>query len=252
MVRVAARAVLPVPPRRHHPVRLAPSEVGSQHRSHHFYCRRRSRSPAAALGAARDDPRIRLERLQANRGPARPEPRARAHERECVAYRVGETVQRGANAGDFAAINEIDVLLGLCDPRDPFYASIVAEKLPFVPPDDQPALRELGAAGSLLARFEAEAEAGVTPQLRSAWWWKAYAAPWARQTPRNRWALFVKPFLERPAAATPPNRHATLSASGPPLEEVIAVLERLRNLRTARAPLARLRELTMARAEGVT
>lgn len=67
-------------------------------------------------------------------------------------YRVGATIQRGANAGDFSAVNEIDVLLGLCDPDDPFYAAIVAEKLPFVPPEHQPALRELGAAGTLLAR----------------------------------------------------------------------------------------------------
>jgi hypothetical protein len=53
----------------------------------------------------------------------------------------------------------------------------------------------------------------------------------------------VKPFLERPAAAVPADRYAALSASGPPLDEVIAQLDRLRALRTATEPLERLREL---------
>jgi hypothetical protein len=158
-------------------------------------------------------------------------------------YRVGDTIQRGANAGDFSAINEIDVLLGLCDRSDPFYASIVAEKLPFVPPEHQPALRDLGTIGTLLARFETEAEAGVTPQLRdNAQRFLAVCRAHGAAYAFHHHAL-VKPFLERPASATPPERYAALSASGPPLEEVIAQLERLRVLRTARAPLNRLRQL---------
>jgi hypothetical protein len=158
-------------------------------------------------------------------------------------YRVGDTTQRGTNAGDFSAINEIDVLLGLCDPNDPFYAAIVAEKLPFVPPEHQPALRELGAGGTLLGRFEAEAEAGVTPQLReNAHRFLAVCRAHGAAYAFHHHAL-VKPFLERPAAAIPPDRYALLSASGPALDEVIATLERLRVLRTSRARLQRLREL---------
>jgi hypothetical protein len=34
-------------------------------------------------------------------------------------YRVGSREFRGANAGDFAAVNTIDVMLGLCSPHDP-------------------------------------------------------------------------------------------------------------------------------------
>jgi hypothetical protein len=158
-------------------------------------------------------------------------------------YRVGSSVHRGANAGDFSAINEIDVLLGLCDLNDPFYESIVAEKSPFVPPEDQPALRELGATGTLLARFEAEAEAGVTPQLRrNAELFLAVCQAHGAAYAFHHHAL-VKPFLERPAAAIPPDRFAVLSASGPPLEEVIAHLGRLSILRSARAALERLRGL---------
>jgi hypothetical protein len=82
-------------------------------------------------------------------------------------YRVGDTVQRGVNAGDFSAADEIDVLLGLCSLDDPFYAAVVSEKIPFVLPTHQPALRELGATGSLLARFETEAATKLTPQLHA-------------------------------------------------------------------------------------
>lgn len=158
-------------------------------------------------------------------------------------HRVGETIHRGANAGDFSAINEIDVLLGLCDAGDPFYASIVAEKIPFVPPEHQPALRALDAGDNLLARFEAEAGTSVTPQLReNARRFLAVCRAHGAAYAFHHHAL-VKPFLERPAAATPENRHADLSASGPPLDEVIAMLDRLRSLRTARAPLQPLRDL---------
>src|SRR5690606_2637012 len=37
-------------------------------------------------------------------------------------YRVGRNEYRGANAGDFSAINEIDLLLGLCRGNDPYYS----------------------------------------------------------------------------------------------------------------------------------
>ncbi|HYQ63595.1 monodechloroaminopyrrolnitrin synthase PrnB family protein [Actinophytocola sp.] len=48
---------------------------------------------------------------------------------------------------------EIDLALGLCDPRDPFYQRILAEKYPYVPPEDQPRLRSIPA--DLLSRIEA-------------------------------------------------------------------------------------------------
>jgi hypothetical protein len=158
-------------------------------------------------------------------------------------YRVGACMYRGANAGDFAAINEIDVLLGLCHVNDPFYASIVAEKIPFVPPGEQQTLLELGETGTLLARFEGEAEHGVTPHLRAnAERFLAVCRAHGAAYAFHHHGL-VKPFLERPAAAIPPDRLAGLSASGPPLDEVVAMLGRLCALRTARVPLERLRAL---------
>jgi hypothetical protein len=158
-------------------------------------------------------------------------------------YRVGDGLYRGANAGDFAAINELDVLLGLCDPRDPFYASVVSEKIPFVPPAEQHALRALGQEGTLLARFEDEAERAVTEGLRAnAERFLAVCRAHGAAYAFHHHGL-VKPFLERPAAAIPFERLAGLSASGPPLDEVIAMLARLRELRTDRVRLERLRAL---------
>jgi hypothetical protein len=158
-------------------------------------------------------------------------------------HRVGDAEFRGANAGDFSAINELDVQLGAVDPADPFYARVVEEKLPFVPPSDAPRLRALDVRDSLLARFEAEAgerpsEAWRDNTTRFLAVCRAHAA-----AATYHHAALVKPFLERPAAALPEDRVAAVSASGPPLAEVVASLDRLRVLRSDRSRLARLQAL---------
>ena len=118
-------------------------------------------------------------------------------------HRVGDGTWRGANAGDFSAINELDVLLGLVDPADPFYARIVAEKLPYVPLADQPRLRALTAGQSLLARFEAEAGGAPSDAWRAnAVRFLAVCRAHAAAATYHHTAL-VRPFLERPAAALP-------------------------------------------------
>jgi hypothetical protein len=168
-------------------------------------------------------------------------------------YRVGGIVYRGANAGDFSAINEIDLLLGLASAKDPFYQTVLTEKRPFMPPEDQQALQRAVAEESLLDRFLTEAaDQPVTPRLRSNGELflavcRAHGAAYAFHHHR-----LVKPFLEAPAAAAPPDRQDDLTASGPPLAVVMAGLERLKSLRTARkrpetpsagAALDRLRKL---------
>ena len=52
-------------------------------------------------------------------------------------YRVGRQEYRGANAGDFSGINEIDLLLGLCRANDPYYAQLLMDKMLFLLPADQ-------------------------------------------------------------------------------------------------------------------
>ena len=128
------------------------------------------------------------------------------------------TEYRGANAGDFAAVNEIDLALGLCDLGDPFYQRIVAEKYPYVPPEDQPPLRTPPANLT-----------GVDPAKLHAVR-RAHGAAYAFHHHR-----LVVPFLAKPAAAVPADRQARITASGPPLEAVLATLSRLVDLRAGRS-----------------
>ena len=167
-------------------------------------------------------------------------------------YQVNGRDHRGANAGDFSAINEIDVILGLCRMDDDFYRSVVHEKQLHVPPEDQPMMNALASRRSLLNLFVSELD-GAGP---SAAWkenaaryldvCKAHAAAYAIHHQR-----LVKGFLEQPAAGQPTLHGAGVTSSGPPLDRVIEMLQRLLDLRSARsrpgvanaaAPLARLRE----------
>lgn len=134
------------------------------------------------------------------------------------------TEYRGANAGDYAAVTEIDLALGLCDLTDPFYQRIVVEKYPYVPPEDQPALRTPPV--NLLPRVEESV--GENTELFLAVC-RAHGAAYSFHHHR-----LVKPFLAEPAAVAPPDRLARLTASGPPLDVVLAGLSRLVDLRAAR------------------
>lgn len=168
-------------------------------------------------------------------------------------YRVGSIEYRGANAGDFAAVNEIDVVLGLVHPQDLFYQTLLAEKYPYVPPEDQALLRAVVERESLLDKFLHEASTdGVTPPLRrnAELFLEVCRAHGAAYTYHHQ--KLVKPFLEEPAKTAPQERLDDITASGPPLAMVIGMLERLRDLRTAqdrgglvsaRASLEKLRQL---------
>jgi hypothetical protein len=164
-------------------------------------------------------------------------------------YRVGDRDYRGANAGDFSPINEIDVLLGLCTMNDPFYAAIVKEKQPYVPPDDQQALRMLDRHPSLLNEFCQEFEAhGASPEWRvnAARFLavcKAHAAAYAYH--HNR---FIKAYIEAPSKANATTHSAGVTSSGPPLEEVVSMLRRLAELRSGRGE-ARLKAIADALAQ---
>jgi hypothetical protein len=150
-------------------------------------------------------------------------------------YRVGDTDHRGANAGDFAAINEIDVTLGLCRMDDPFYRAMVREKFPFVPPDDQPHLRTLDRRVSLLDAFIRELDSqGATDA------WQANASRFLAVCTAHGAAYafhhqrLVKPYVEAPAYRMPTTHAAGMTSSGPPLDQVMAMLGRLLDLRLAR------------------
>ncbi|MEU4332033.1 monodechloroaminopyrrolnitrin synthase PrnB family protein [Nonomuraea dietziae] len=150
-------------------------------------------------------------------------------------YRVGDAEYRGANAGDFAAINEIDLLLGVCSARDPFYQHVLAEKYAYVPPEDQSRLRSAVSGGTLLDSFLREATPGpLTPQFRhnTELFLAICRAHGAAYTFHHH--KLVKPFLEAPAGTEPQGQARGITASGPPLEAVISGLARLSDLRAAR------------------
>ena len=150
-------------------------------------------------------------------------------------YRVGDRDFRGANAGDFSAINEIDVALGLCRLDDPFYRGIVREKIDYVPPADRRRLDALDRSRSFLDLFLHELDAnGATPAwkdnapryLRVC---KAHGAAYAHH--HNR---LVKSYVEAPSQALATVHSAGLTSSGPPLNDLMTMLQRLADLRLAR------------------
>ena len=150
-------------------------------------------------------------------------------------YRVGDVDYRGANAGDFSAINEIDVTLGLCRMDDPFYRAIVREKARYVPPDDQRILESLDRRPSLLRAFCDELDShGTTPEWRAnaarfLAVCKAHAAAYAFHHQR-----LVKAYVEAPSKTAQSAHSAGVTSSGPPLDEVMSMLQRLLDLRIAR------------------
>src|SRR5690606_27823893 len=85
-------------------------------------------------------------------------------------YRVGRQEYRGANAGDFSAINEIDLLLGVCRGNDPYYSQLLVDKMLYMTPEDQARLRATLATRPLLDEF---VEAGETHAGRD--WFKTNA-----------------------------------------------------------------------------
>src|SRR5204862_162328 len=70
-------------------------------------------------------------------------------------YRVGRNEYRGANAGDFSGINEIDLLLGLCRGNDPYYSQLLVDKMLYMIPEDQERLRKCLVFTPLMDEFAA-------------------------------------------------------------------------------------------------
>jgi hypothetical protein len=166
-------------------------------------------------------------------------------------YRVGRQEFRGANAGDFSGINEIDLVLGVCRANDPYYAQLLADKMLFMLPADQARLRECMTHVSLLDELLGLLDAYVGTE----WFQRAARAfldlcdLFGRIAAQHHDGL-VKRFIEEPAARLDGATLEGITASGPPLPVLLHSLEVLRDMRLARdradivtryADLARLR-----------
>jgi Domain of unknown function (DUF1864) len=153
-------------------------------------------------------------------------------------YRVGRLEYRGANAGDFSGINELDLLLGLCRASDTYYSQLLADKMLFMMPADQARLRECLTYRSLLDEL-----LELSGEYATAAWFQRNAGAFLEvcvlfgQIAAQHHDLLVRRFIAEPAAALPSERQEGLTASGPPLPVLMRSLERLRDLRLA-APCA--------------
>jgi hypothetical protein len=149
-------------------------------------------------------------------------------------YRVGRQEYRGANAGDFSGINELDLLLGVCRANDPYYAHLLVDKMLFMLPSDQARLRECMTRTSLLDELLA-----LVDEHGRADWFQRNARAYLEvcdlfgQAAAQHHNALVKRFIEEPAAALNEQALEGVTASGPPLQVLLRSLEVLRDLRLA-------------------
>lgn len=150
-------------------------------------------------------------------------------------HRVGLHEYRGANAGDFAGINVIDLLLGVCQADDPYYSQLLVDKFLFMRPEDQLVLRDCMRRQSLLDSFLQAAHQGAAQQ------------PWFRrnleiflqvctahgQTALQHHEQLVHKFIQQPAAQGELTNTAGITASGPPLPLLLKGLKKLCDMRCA-------------------
>jgi hypothetical protein len=167
-------------------------------------------------------------------------------------YRVGRQEYRGANAGDFSGINELDLLLGLCRANDPYYGQLLVDKMLFMLPSDQARLKECMARRSLLDEL-----LELLTEHAHAAWFQGNAQAFLEvcdlfgQMAVQHHDELVKRFIEEPAARLGEEQSPGLTASGPPLPVLLRSLEVLRDLRVAadrRDIATRHRDLTRLRA----
>jgi hypothetical protein len=166
-------------------------------------------------------------------------------------YRVGRQEYRGANAGDFSGINEIDLLLGLCRGNDPYYSQLLVEKMLFMRPEDQASLRDCMRRRDFLDQF-----LDVLDASAHADWFQRNATAFLRvceahgRVAAQHHDRLVARFIEAPSRELDESYLAQVTASGPPLPVLLSALEVLRDLRLAAprddipsryADLARLR-----------
>jgi hypothetical protein len=149
-------------------------------------------------------------------------------------HRVGLHVYRGANAGDFAGINVIDLLLGLCQADQSSYSQILVDKFLYMMPQDQLLLRDCMRQQSFMNDFLA----ALPTQKDNAWFQHnvsaflevCHAHGEAASQHHNQ---LVGKYIEKPATNLPEENHENLTASGPPLPVLLASLEKLRDQRNA-------------------
>jgi hypothetical protein len=149
-------------------------------------------------------------------------------------HRVGNHVYRGANAGDFAGINVIDLLLGLCQAEDAYYSQLLVDKFLYMMPEDQQLLRDCMRRRSLMNELLEHAR-----ERSGEGWFQTNLAVFLEvcdahgQTAAQHHDQLVEKFIVGPAPHLDTRHEENLTASGPPLPVLLRALEKLRDLRMA-------------------
>lgn len=149
-------------------------------------------------------------------------------------HRVGLHEYRGANAGDFAGINVIDLLLGVCKADDPYYSQLLVDKFLFMRPDDQLVLRDCMRRKSLLDSFlDCQAEHKNDPWFQTNLQMFLEVCEAHGRVAIQHHERLVHKFIERPAESGAHTDQADLTASGPPLPVLLKGLRKLCDMRCA-------------------
>jgi monodechloroaminopyrrolnitrin synthase PrnB-like protein len=149
-------------------------------------------------------------------------------------FRVGLNEYRGANAGDFAGINEIDMLLGLCNANNTSYSQLLVDKFLYMMPEDQARLRDCMRRESLLTCFIEQIASNSATD-----WFQKNAALFLEvcdahgETAKQHHDQLVSRFIEKPSGDLAEAHMKNITASGPPLPVLLRSLEKLRDLRMA-------------------
>ncbi|MFD2178068.1 PrnB family protein [Veronia pacifica] len=149
-------------------------------------------------------------------------------------HRVGQNIYRGANAGDFAGINVIDLLLGLCLANEPSYSQLLVDKFLYMMPEDQQILRDCMRMTSFMDEFIALSES-----CRHQSWFQEHLSLFIDvcrmhgQTAQQHHNQLVEKYIAKPANDMVENHLDKVTASGPPLPVLLGALEKLRDRRCA-------------------
>lgn len=148
-------------------------------------------------------------------------------------YRVGSQVFRGANAGDFAGINVIDMQLGLCQANDSNYSQLLVDKFLYMMPEDQTLLRDCMRRESLMNDF-LDAKNCADQD-----WYQANVGQFLTacalhgETANQHHEQLVNKYITQPANELTQTHLNTVTASGPPLVSLLSGLEKLKDKRMA-------------------
>ena len=151
-------------------------------------------------------------------------------------HRVGLHEYRGANAGDFAGINVIDLLLGVCQADDPYYSQLLVDKFLFMRPEDQLILRDCMRRQSLLDSFlhasKIEGSSKNNWFVRNLTLFLEVCTAHGNVAKQHHESLVSK-FIDQPAAAGGLTDSPVITASGPSLPALLSGLKKLCDMRCA-------------------